>query len=357
MIEKTILAERPKGKLAVAGYEAEKQMAFYLRRAFGESKDVFVFNDLKIERNGEVSQIDHLVLHRFGFAIIESKSITGTVYVNKHGEFVREHGRNRKGMKSPIVQAKMQQDTLSKLLNDHKEQLRRKVLFGIHQARFGDERFAVYVAVADQGEIVRTGIDPPELFKADSIVEAIRDRLRFHQQAGGLGGFAQVMFASKEKSDQLINAHLVPFESDELEKITRFLHSRHIEPSSRQKNDTNTNTTEHGEVAPTVHGEPPPLPSVPTPPPIAKSRPTPPPLPYVVATCRHCESNAVQVRNGRFGYYFKCDHCQGNTAIKPKCDQCGKTAKIQKKLKEFNVVCKECGLTRLFFINTEHGRL
>ena len=42
------------------GEAAEKQMAFYLNRQFGDSKDVFVFNDLRVERNSEVAQMDHL---------------------------------------------------------------------------------------------------------------------------------------------------------------------------------------------------------------------------------------------------------------------------------------------------------
>ncbi|MCR9115470.1 MAG: NERD domain-containing protein, partial [bacterium] len=83
MIAKESNATQPTDKRQLAGFNAEKQMAFYLRRAFGESSDVFVFNDLRIVRNDEVAQIDHLVLHRYGFAIVESKSITGTVEVNQ----------------------------------------------------------------------------------------------------------------------------------------------------------------------------------------------------------------------------------------------------------------------------------
>jgi len=46
------------------GEAAEKQMAFYLNRQFGDARDVFVFNDLRIERNGEVAQMDHLIVHQ-----------------------------------------------------------------------------------------------------------------------------------------------------------------------------------------------------------------------------------------------------------------------------------------------------
>jgi hypothetical protein len=69
-----------------AGFEAERQMAHYLHRAFATSADLYVINDLRLvdpeqpEQDGSpgVAQIDHLVLHRYGAFIVESKSVTGT---------------------------------------------------------------------------------------------------------------------------------------------------------------------------------------------------------------------------------------------------------------------------------------
>lgn len=65
-----------------AGDEAEQQMAFYLRRAFGDDPHVHVFNNLRLEHGGEVAQIDHLVFHRSGFIVVESKSVTSSVKIN-----------------------------------------------------------------------------------------------------------------------------------------------------------------------------------------------------------------------------------------------------------------------------------
>ncbi len=89
MILKDKTTASPTDRFGKSGYEAEKQMAFYLRRAFGDSPEVFVFNDLRLERDGEFAQIDHLVFHRFGFVTIESKSVVGTITVNAKGEFTR----------------------------------------------------------------------------------------------------------------------------------------------------------------------------------------------------------------------------------------------------------------------------
>ncbi len=82
-------------------------MVFFLRCEFAEKTDVIVFNDIAFARSGEKAQIDHLVLHRFGFAIVESKSIAGTVEVNEHHEFVRTYDGKRSGMRSPIEQARL----------------------------------------------------------------------------------------------------------------------------------------------------------------------------------------------------------------------------------------------------------
>ena len=66
MIEKEKQNEKTTNQLKQQGNSAEEQMAFYLRRAFADNKDVWVFNDLYVEHNGEIAQIDHLVLFKYG---------------------------------------------------------------------------------------------------------------------------------------------------------------------------------------------------------------------------------------------------------------------------------------------------
>lgn len=64
------------------GDQVESDVAFYLKRQFSDQNDVLVFNDLRIEHNQEFAQIDHLVVYKKGFVLIESKSIKGTVKIN-----------------------------------------------------------------------------------------------------------------------------------------------------------------------------------------------------------------------------------------------------------------------------------
>ncbi|MDQ2732228.1 MAG: NERD domain-containing protein [Armatimonadota bacterium] len=86
--------------LLKAGRTAEEQMAFYLRRAFGDDPYILVFNSLRLEADGDAAQIDHLILHRHGMIIIESKSVTSRVQINNRGEWIRWHDRVPRGMAS-----------------------------------------------------------------------------------------------------------------------------------------------------------------------------------------------------------------------------------------------------------------
>ncbi len=72
MIEKQINKKPAPTHLEKAGDEAEKQMAHYLKRAYQKNKDIHVINDLRLVLGDDAAQIDHLVIHRFGFIIVIS---------------------------------------------------------------------------------------------------------------------------------------------------------------------------------------------------------------------------------------------------------------------------------------------
>ena len=332
MIVKEKTGEPPGDKYGQAGYKAEQQMAFYLRRAFGESSDIFVFNDLRFVRNGEVAQIDHLILHRFGLVSVESKSVTGSIEVNAQQEFVRVFGRKRSGMKSPITQVNMQKQLLQSLLNDHKEQLRRKVLMGIVQAQFSDQRFHVFVAISDQGEIKRRGGNPPELVKADRVTTEIQQIYDRRAKASGFGGMMRQLVADKKTAKQLEADVLTAFTDEEINAIQAFLIDQHT---------TDKSMVEPPPVAiPAASVVPPP------PPPTPGSGP-----PSAVHSCRHCQSGDIEILHGQYGYYFKCRSCIGNTRIDFKCPSCGGKARISKNGPDFKRICSTCGTDEQFFTN------
>ena len=102
-----MIAKEPDNKsshdrLLAAGLEAERQMHFYLNRAFGHHDEIMVFGDLRFPAEKDACQMDHLVMHRWGLIIIESKSVSGEIEVNEHEEWTRRYGGHAQGMPSPI---------------------------------------------------------------------------------------------------------------------------------------------------------------------------------------------------------------------------------------------------------------
>ncbi|MBG88112.1 MAG: hypothetical protein CMO80_14585 [Verrucomicrobiales bacterium] len=163
-------------KFSKAGAKAEEQMAFYLRRVFVDSDDIRVFNDLRLtDDSGDAAQMDHLILHRYGFIVVESKSVSSELLVNQQREFSRLWNKRWEGMRSPIQQAKAQMDLLRRILNQNAKNLLTKML-GLVQARFGNCPMEVIVAISDHGQIDRPrNVDIPELVKADQVVDRVRE--------------------------------------------------------------------------------------------------------------------------------------------------------------------------------------
>ena len=322
MIVKQKQGSTPTDRFGKAGDKAEKQMAFYLRREFKESKDVLVFNDLKIKREGETAQIDHLVLHRYGFFIIESKSTTGKIEVNARNEFARVYSTKREGMKSPIRQAEMQRDLLHKLLNDNAKVLRTK-----NDNTFRPDYFHVLVAIADHGEIARVDTDPPELMKADAVAVHINDQLEKRRNASGFKGAMRAVFGSREDSQESLGYVIRSFDEDEIRAIGKFLLAQDVSPK-KQKSSVARPAAK-----------------------VVKDDNVIVPASKPLNACRHCDSGNLKVVHGKFGYYFKCGDCDQNTTIDFTC-RCGAKAKISKRGNRFTWKC-ECGNDDLFFENPE----
>ena len=99
-----------------AGLKAEKEMAYYLDVHFGGSRQLVVFNNLKVEHRGLTAQIDHLVLSRWSAYFIETKSVGGAISINADGQWARVYGKNYKSMESPIEQSRRHETLLVELM-------------------------------------------------------------------------------------------------------------------------------------------------------------------------------------------------------------------------------------------------
>lgn len=197
----------------IAGDAAEKQMAFYLKRSFGNAKNIYVINDLRIEHEYEVAQMDHLIVSQWGLFIVESKSVTESVHINEHEEWAREYKGKKTGMPSPVLQGHAQGRILKELLIENKHALLGNIL-GI-QKGFGYCPVGIYVAISDSGLIKRDKV-LPEVMKADAVAPAIETFLR-KQSALRIKEFFSLSMEVKDWSMQ----------KEEARRVADFLLTRH----------------------------------------------------------------------------------------------------------------------------------
>ena len=94
------------------GMEGERDAAFYLDGHYKDAQNNVVLHDLRLQIDGEVAQIDHLVINRTGYVVlIETKNFSGDLEVNAHGEFTVRYG-----IPSPYEQSRRHARILGKLL-------------------------------------------------------------------------------------------------------------------------------------------------------------------------------------------------------------------------------------------------
>jgi hypothetical protein len=100
-----------------AGIKGEQAAAFYLDGHYKDAQNNVLLHDLRLVVDGEVAQIDHLVINRTGYMVlIETKNYSGDLEVNAHGEFTVRYGQDRYGIASPFEQSRRHARILSKLL-------------------------------------------------------------------------------------------------------------------------------------------------------------------------------------------------------------------------------------------------
>lgn len=100
------------------GIEGERDAAHYIDSAFKDSANLAVIHDLRIVVDGDVAQIDHLIVNRaLMFYLLETKCFGGSVQINDRGEFSVEYPGDRVyGIPSPMEQSHRHERVLLKLL-------------------------------------------------------------------------------------------------------------------------------------------------------------------------------------------------------------------------------------------------
>ena len=192
-------------------------------------------------KNGSVGvcQIDHLVVHRWGFFLVESKSVTDVVQVRSDGdggdEWSRTHHGKQTGIPSPIRQARRQSEFLRTLLQRHRKKLVGGFPLGLRtiaklradgdQRGFGYAPMQLVIAVSDAGRIQRLdGWKPPQkpfrvfVKKADLVPEEIEREVARHR-AG----------ASPLHVKPVGDYGLWSVQDEEVLRVAEFLAGRHVD--------------------------------------------------------------------------------------------------------------------------------
>ena len=301
-------------KFLKAGLSAEKQMAYYLQREFKDDENVLILNGIRLESDGDSTQIDHLIMHRYGMVIVESKSVYGTVEINDHGEWHR--AGSDIGMPSPIEQAKRQATFLKKYLGKSKLKPAQGVFESLFRdATYEDINVEVLIAISDTGIINRSkNTSDDKIYKADMITGKIKELIRYYKDNESPFNF------DSKSAPMTLNA-------EDRKKIADFLVKSH-----------NPATTKFLKVisrTPYTVKSPPPV----SPPVITNVR------------CRQCGSGDVSILYA-YTYYIKCNKCDSDSPIvKENCIKCGAPLVVRKSKNQFYKDCKTCGTSKLFFTN------
>lgn len=283
-------------KYEKAGRAAEENMEFYLRRFFENDPNIYVLNSIRIENNDDAAQIDHLIVHPFGMIIIECKSVHGKLQLKDDGQWVRWYGNSSKGMKSPVIQARMQADFLRIYLNSRSTN---------NHHIFDDVPIDILVAISDEGIFLPPKSNPnaaPEVCKADQINERVR--------------------TIQSKLSNIL------FSKENIAKICDFLLIKH---------------------APLVKTTAP-IQAVKIPEPLKVDEPPIKSEAGLGNVCKYCGSKDLEINFGR-SYYFRCLKCDKNTPIKILCPICNRSEKIRKEGRNFFSECSHCKTSKLFHTN------
>ena len=328
---------------AQAGANAERQMAHYLHRDFADDAEVHVLHDLRLrdpeqpEQTGDAGrcQIDHLLVHRWGMFIIESKSVTSEVRVRPDGsggdEWTRVWTGAEKGIASPIRQAKRQGEFLRTYLNRRSEEVLGKlplgtrtlgkVVMGTDQRGFKHLPVQLVVAISDAGRIQRLGgwkepEDPFRVFvaKADLVGEKIVREVTRHRRGANplhnpltLGSYGIWVMSANEA--RAVATLLAEHHSERPASNAEAQRPAEPDPPAREPR-----------TAPGAKG----------------------------TKCKHCSGNDLTARWGKYGYYWKCGTCGKNTPMPTVCTACdavghrGNKVRIRKKGAKYFRDCQEC---------------
>jgi hypothetical protein len=98
----------------LSGQRGEDSVSHHLDRSYRDHPDVAVIHDLRLVRDDDVTQIDHLLVdrHRGVAVVLETKNYSGTLSCDIHGDWSVSYGDKTYGTPSPVRQASRHATTI-----------------------------------------------------------------------------------------------------------------------------------------------------------------------------------------------------------------------------------------------------
>lgn len=306
-----------------AGIKGEKESAYLIDFDCKSSKHTAVIHDLRLEGRGGVAQIDHLLIHRtLTVFVLETKHFNFGMKITDEGEFLRwnDYKKTFEGMPSPLAQ----NDRHIKILKEAFDFLETPTRMGIRLS----PSFESYVLVSTNARIDRSPkFDSSRVIKADVLLTTIKKQFEDESILDTLGKVSRIV---STETLELMTRKLSRFHSPaKVNYLAKYGFSdvpaqtssriRTLVPEGKQPIQAMTKI------------------------PISNSLST--------HACRSCGGTKISVQYGKYGYYFKCATCDGNTPIKIGCVIDGHKERIRKDGIKFYRECAECKTSSLYFEN------
>lgn len=300
-----------------AGNKGERESAYFIDFENAAHKNRVVLHDLRFEVNGRVAQIDHLMINRLlDVYVFETKHFNTGLKITEDGEFLRwnDYKKTFEGMPSPLAQ----NERHIQVLKDVFDQIEMPTRLGLRLA----PSFQTLILISPNARIDRPKkFDTSRVVKADLLGKAIK---KDNEESSILGAFGSV-------------AKIVSLET--IQDMGRQLMLRHSPIAINYAAMFGLDKVQPQVTPAVVPKQPVNAPAKPVEP--AKEAPK----------CRACGGEKLSILYGKYGYYFKCDSCEGNTPVKLGCGVDGHKERLRKDGNRFFRECEGCGSRSLFFVN------